>query len=483
MLDRYFVEKYKYMNHEKSAERSKEMTVKTPESKQQESASDNSSRKGLLQSDDSSSAEVGTSHAVVPNSQIKIKGTRKNQSVTALDRKILKKMMVFIGEPDIRVTLWDGEQFDFGNKPAVAYLKFHDRAALYKLISDPEMHFGDLYSSGRIDVDGDMVRFMEQVYIGIQKNGASSKLHDLYIRFGHRPIMNSIDKAKNNIHHHYDLGNKFYELWLDKEAMQYTCAYFPDPEYSIEQAQIAKLHHVCRKLQLKPGDRVVEAGCGWGGLARFMAKHYGVHVKAYNISHQQIIYARNKAEQEGLSDLVEYVEDDYRNIKGTFDVFVSVGMLEHVGSRDYATMGEVIARCLTPDGRGLVHSIGRIKPGPMNAWIERRIFPGAYPPSLTEMMQIFEPNKLAVQDVENLRLHYAKTLEHWLVRFEQHVDEITSMMDEAFVRAWRLYLAGSIAAFTMSELQLYQIVFNREHSNVLPWSRAHLYAEQPEESK
>ncbi len=451
------------------------MTVKMPEAKQARSKTSDSSREQLLQTDSVTDTKPYTKHAIVPDGNLIFKSLSKGQRVTIVDRSILKKMMTFIGEPDIRVTLWNGEQFDFGKKPTIAYLRFHDRAALYKLISDPEMHFGDLYSSGRIDVDGDMVEFMEQVYIGIQKNGAGSKLHDLYIRFGHRPIMNSIDKAKNNIHHHYDLGNKFYKLWLDKEAMQYTCAYFPDPDYSIEQAQVAKLHHICRKLQLMPGDRVVEAGCGWGGLARFMAKHYDVQVTAYNISHQQVIFAREQAEREGLSDKVKYVEDDYRNINGTFDVFVSVGMLEHVGSRDYATMGEVIARCLTPDGRGLVHSIGRIKPGPMNAWIERRIFPGAYPPSLTEMMQIFEPNKLAVQDVENLRLHYARTLEHWLVRFEQHVDTIKTMMDESFVRAWRLYLAGSIAAFTMSELQLYQIVFNREHSNALPWSRAHLY--------
>jgi len=449
-----------------------------PESKQQQADVRESASSKIFEEGVVDTPKVSSIKAVAPQSQIKFTRLAKGNSVSILDRYILKKMMHFIGEPDIHVTLWNNEKFEFGNKPSVAYLRFTERATLYKLLSDPEFQFGELYSSGRISVDGDMVKFMEQVYIGIQKNGAASKLHDLYIRFGHRPIVNSISKAKTNIHHHYDLGNKFYKLWLDEETMQYTCAYFPDPNLTIEQAQTAKLHHVCRKLQLKPGDHVVEAGCGWGGLARFMAKHYGVHVKAYNISHQQVKFAREQAEREGLSDKVEYVEDDYRNINGTFDVFVSVGMLEHVGTKDFAVMGEVIERCLTKDGRGLVHSIGRIKPGPMNAWIERRIFPGAYPPSLTEMMDIFEPNKLAVQDVENLRLHYAKTLEHWLVKFEKHVDEITELMDEAFVRAWRLYLAGSIAAFTMSELQLYQIVFNREHSNKLPWSRSHLYQDE-----
>jgi cyclopropane-fatty-acyl-phospholipid synthase len=206
-----------------------------------------------------------------------------------------------------------------------------------------------------------------------------------------------------------------------------------------------------------------------------MAKHYGVKVKAYNISKEQVAYARQCAEEQGLSDRVEYVLDDYRNINGEFDVFVSVGMLEHVGKLDYPVLGEVIDRCLRPEGRGLIHAIGRIRPGPMNAWIERRIFPGAYPPSLKEMMDIFEPRRLSVLDVENLRLHYAKTLEFWLYRFEKHTDEIRAMMDEEFVKAWRLYLAGSIAAFNAGELQLYQVVFARDINNNLPWSRAHLY--------
>ena len=151
-------------------------------------------------------------------------------------------------------------------------------------------------------------------------------------------------------------------------------------------------------------------------------------------------------------------------------------MLEHGRKRDYLSLGEVIDRCLKPDGRGLIHTIGRVSPGPMNAWIERRIFPGAYPPSLKEMMDIFEPHRLSVLDVENLRLHYAKTLEHWLERFEHYSDMVEEMMDMEFVRAWRLYLAGSIAAFNVGELQLYQVVFSRNTNNDLPWSRKHLYS-------
>ena len=206
-----------------------------------------------------------------------------------------------------------------------------------------------------------------------------------------------------------------------------------------------------------------------------MARQYDVHVRSYNISHQQVCYARERAEAEGLADRIEYVEDDYRNIEGEYDAFVSVGMLEHVGYDNYKQLGTVIDRCLKPEGRGLVHSIGRNKPELMNAWIEKRIFPGAYPPSLKEMMDIFEPWNLSVLDVENLRLHYAQTLRHWLERYERHADRVEAMFDRNFVRAWRLYLAGSVASFTTSSLQLFQITFARRENTSLPWTRAHLY--------
>ncbi|MCK4709094.1 MAG: class I SAM-dependent methyltransferase, partial [Gammaproteobacteria bacterium] len=323
--------------------------------------------------------------------------------------------------------------------------------------------------------EGDMAEFMQAIYFGISGKGKPGWLRKVVLWMGHRSIFNSYDKAKENIYHHYDIGNDFYKLWLDKEQMQYSCAYFPHDDMSLEEAQVAKLHHICRKLKLKPGDTVVESGCGWGGLSRFMARNYGVKVTAYNISKEQVKYARQCAVDEGLDDQINYVLDDYRNIKGQFDVFVSVGMLEHVAKSDYKEFGDVIKRCLKPEGRGLMHSIGRVISGPMNAWIERRIFPGACPPTLSEMMGIFEPNQLATNDVENFRLHYARTLAMWGERFEQHKEEITEMMDEEFVRAWGLYLYGSLAAFNVGELQLFQVVFSHTEDNSIPWSRHHLY--------
>lgn len=397
------------------------------------------------------------------------------ERVTALDLWIAKKMLQVVGNPPIELRLWDGKRVSPPVEHPVATLQYNTRRAMLQTIVNPELYFGDVYSSGQASFSGDLIRFTEIIYSNLAKSGRGGWLRHLILWLGHRRMANSHDKAKDNIYHHYDIGNDFYKLWLDSEEMQYTCAYFPDPEMTLEQAQVAKLHHVCRKLLLQPGDTVVEAGCGWGGLALFMAKNYGVKVKAYNISKEQVAHAHCRAENEGMAGQVEYVLDDYRNITGQFDAFVSVGMLEHVGKNDFATLGEVIDRCLKPDGRGLIHSIGRNQPAPMNAWIERRIFPGAYPPSISEMMHIFEPNHLSILDIENLRLHYAKTLQHWLERYQANEDQILSMMGREFVRTWRLYLAGSIAAFNVGELQLFQVVFSRSNNNELPWSRAHLY--------
>jgi cyclopropane-fatty-acyl-phospholipid synthase len=235
---------------------------------------------------------------------------------------------------------------------------------------------------------------------------------------------------------------------------------------------------VCRKLRLRPGETVIEAGCGWGALARYMAAHYGVTVRAFNISAEQIAFARRRAAEEGLSDRVTFIEDDYRNIAGSCDAFVSIGMLEHVGLDEYAHFGEVIQRTLAfGHGRGLLHFIGRDRPFALHPWAERRIFPGAYPPSLVEVFgRILEPWDLSVLDVENLRLHYAQTLRHWLARFDAAAARVATMFDEPFVRAWRLYLAGSVAGFETGSLQLFQVTFARAGNNDLAWTREHLYA-------
>jgi cyclopropane-fatty-acyl-phospholipid synthase len=392
----------------------------------------------------------------------------------ALERGLLHWLLRATGNPPVRFVLWNGEELGASQELTVAHVHIHDPATLRRLAFHPELYFGEEYTAGRVEVEGYFVEFLEVMYRAIGRAPRPGLVRRALHAWLNRPRRNTLDGSRENIHHHYDLGNNFYKLWLDKE-MVYTCAYFSSPTLSLEEAQVAKMDHVCRKLELKPGQTVVEAGCGWGALARHMAKHYGVTVKAYNISKQQLAYARERAKQQGLIGRVEYIEDDYRNIHGQFDAFVSVGMLEHVGLDNYPELGAVAKKALREHGRGLIHSIGRNRPGTMSAWIERRIFPGAHPPCLSEMMHIFEPHDLSVLDVENLRLHYARTLAHWMERFEASTDKIEAMTDPAFVRAWRLYLAGSMASFTAGDLQLFQVVFSNGACNDVPWTRWRLY--------
>ena len=398
-----------------------------------------------------------------PSSAPAASSLRSAFASTPLDRWALAGIQRPIIKAAIRFVLWDGFELSPASHPPLVTIAIKSRAALFRWLWDPALNFGEAYMSGAVEVSGDLVVLLEEVYRALSET--RPRPWWLWQR------SNGVEAARENVHRHYDLGNEFYRLWLDRE-MVYTCAYYPTRECTLEEAQIAKMDRVCRKLRLKPGERVIEAGCGWGSLALFMAKHYDVFVQAYNISKEQIAFARSRARQEGLDDRVQFIADDYRNLRGKCEVFVSVGMLEHVGLADYPTFGRLIGESLTDDGRGLLHFIGRNKPMPLNPWIRKRIFPGAYPPTLREMFeQVLEPENLSVLDVENLRLHYAKTLEDWRQRFDGASGRIAQMFDEAFVRAWRLYLAGSQAAFSTGSMQLFQVVFARGASNAIAWTR------------
>ena len=386
----------------------------------------------------------------------------------AAETRLVAWLLRQLGNPDIEVVLWNGTSVCPSRNP-VASIRIADRATLWRLMYQPELAFGEAYTDGRIEVRGDLVALIENIYRRPEPALAQ------WLWRPRRPHHNTLAGSHDNIHRHYDLGNEFFRLWLDDE-MLYTCAYYPHPGASLEEAQRAKMEHVCRKVVLRPDERVVEAGCGWGALALYMARQHGARVRAFNISHEQILWARDRAAREGLADRVEFIEDDYRNISGRYDVFMSVGMLEHVGPEHYGELGRIIDRCLTENGRGLIHTIGRDRPMRLNAWIEKHIFPGGYPPTLGEMRPIFEPFNFSVLDVENLRLHYARTALAWFERFERSVDRVAAMCDERFVRAWRLYLAGTHVAFTTGMLQLFQVAFARGGANDIPWTRAHQYA-------
>ena len=402
-------------------------------------------------------------------------GARESLAPLSAEGRLTRQLLHGLGDPPLRFTLWNGESITAGTGGALGAVRIADRATLFKLLLHPNLYFGEAYSDGAIEIDGDLVRLLEAVYVHRPRaNTPGARWLRRAARWLHHGRRNTLSAARHHIHRHYDLGNAFYALWLDRQ-MSYTCAYFPSADMTLEQAQIAKMDLVCRKLRLRADESVVEAGCGWGALALHMARHHGARVQAFNISHEQIAYARERARELGLDGRVQFIEDDYRNIKGRYDAFVSVGMLEHVGPSHYGELGAVIDRCLANHGRGLLHSIGQTQPAPFNAWIRKRIFPGAYPPTLREMTEIVEPHGFSVIDVENLRLHYALTLRHWLGRFEDARGQVSALYDDAFVRVWRLYLSGSLAAFNTGELQLFQMLFTRAANNDVPWTRAHLY--------
>jgi cyclopropane-fatty-acyl-phospholipid synthase len=394
-----------------------------------------------------------------------------------IDRWLLQKIHRAAGQPAVRLGLRNSAGVSPKEALAVANIVIQDRNTLLRLILDPEAEFGDAYSEGRITLNGELVSALEILY----RSMSEAEHRNWYVKAVSKCMeyvqRNSLRGSRRNIQRHYDLNTDFYRLWLDPQLV-YTCAYYSSPNATLEQAQTAKLDYVCRKVQLQPGERVVEAGCGWGALALHMAKTYGVTVRAFNISREQILFAQRRAKELGLSHRVEFIEDDYRNISGEFDAFVSVGMLEHVGREHYRDLGSIIHRVLAKTGRGLLHFIGRNYPRPFSTWTRKRIFPGAYAPALGEVMQIFEPWDLSVLDVENLRRHYAKTLEHWLARFERSEQKISEMFSPEFMRTWRLYLAGAVAGFRVGTLQLFQIVFARTASQQIPWTRAHLYAKE-----
>jgi cyclopropane-fatty-acyl-phospholipid synthase len=389
---------------------------------------------------------------------------------------LLEKLYVGIGRPAIRLATESGEEAGPTSMKPKASIVFCDKDALLRVCMNPEVGFNQAYAEGRLRVEGDLATLIESVYNTMPNAGHRSLIRRLASRWLEWRQRNTLEGSRRNIHHHYDLPTEFFQLWLDP-LLVYTCAYFPSLEATLEEAQLAKMTHVCRKLRLTPGERVVEAGCGWGALALHMAQNYGVKVRAYNISHEQIVFARGQAKERNLEGFVEFVEDDYRNISGEFDVFVSVGMLEHVGPEHYPQLGNVIHQSIGDVGRGLLHFIGRNCPQPMSEWFRKFIFPGAYLPTLVEALQILEPHGFCTFDVENIGPHYAKTLEHWLNRFEAALPEVRSMFDEQFVRTWRLYLAEAMVGFRVGHLQLFQIAFAGARSKHVPWTRADLYAE------
>ncbi len=381
-----------------------------------------------------------------------------------------RRILARSGGPSVRIVLLTGGAVDAGGAQPQFTLSIRTWRALGAMLIDPESGFAESYASSAAEVDGPLAEFCEEIYRRCPWPRSGRGLAGLLSRHPDWTQSRSLRGARANIHRHYDLGNEFYRLWLDEE-MLYTCAFFPREDATLEEAQQAKMERVARKLALQRDERVAEAGCGWGAFALYIARVHGCRVRAFNISEEQIAWARRRARELGLEGRVEFVLDDYRNITGSYDVFASIGMLEHVGKDHYRELGEVIRRTIGDSGRGLLHFIGRSSPAPLSAWIRKRIFPGAYAPALSEMLPLLEAGDYRVADVENLRSHYARTLRCWRERFEAAEPRVRQMFSEEFARAWKLYLAGSEAAFRSGSLQLYQVLFAGPRCARALWTR------------
>lgn len=391
--------------------------------------------------------------------------------------RVLRAMMV---RDQLRVTFPDGTTEAYGPDGSdTAHLTIEDDATLRALCRNPELGLGEGFMNGKITLNNTTLDDLLRILIVNRAAGNLPVwLHATNrFRFHLRRFIqhNAPERSKANVAHHYDISDDLYRLFLDAD-MQYSCAYFTDPDMTLEDAQTAKKAHIAAKLRLRPGDHVLDIGCGWGGMALTLARDFDVRVTGITLSENQLATAQARAEAEGLSDRITFRLQDYRSVDEQFDRIVSVGMLEHVGVPNFDTYFATVAKLLKPDGVALIHTIGRSAP-PMahSAWVNKYIFPGGYVPSLSELAPAMERSGLWQTDLEVWRLHYAYTLRHWRKRFEANLDKIAEMYDARFIAMFRYYFAICIAAFEHQMQGVYQIQLAHQRDAV-PLTRDYLHS-------
>ena len=393
---------------------------------------------------------------------------------------MLKKLFdSVLREGRFTVILPNGASESCGSDDPHVAIKLHDWRSVAELAIHPDLKLGELYMDGRLTiVDGDLESLLALLMRSLELSPPSG-LHGLLRSFRRvtRPLaqFNPMSRAKKNVAHHYDLSGQLYALFLDRDR-QYSCAYFPQGDEGLDEAQIAKKRHIAAKLLLdKPGLKVLDIGCGWGGLALDLARDAHADVLGITLSQEQVGVARERSEKARLADRCRFELVDYRALTGTYDRIVSVGMFEHVGLPHYPAFFKKIRDLLVEDGVMLLHTIGRLDgPGSTNPWITKYIFPGGYAPALSEIMPAIEKSGLKITDVEVLRLHYAKTLSEWRRRFNQHRAEIASIYDERFCRMWEFYLVGAEMAFRYDGEVVFQIQLAKRQ-DVIPLTRDYMF--------
>ncbi|KQX25483.1 MULTISPECIES: SAM-dependent methyltransferase [unclassified Sphingomonas] len=384
---------------------------------------------------------------------------------------------------EMTIIMADGSVRRYGTPdPAIkpVTIRFVDKGVTAFIARNPHLHAAEAFMEGRLTIEQGDIRDLVDL---VRSNGKWEEgrvtlrgtLRSL-VRDRLRAQIQSINwasRSKANVAHHYDLSDRLYDLFLDADR-QYSCAYFTDPDNDLEQAQADKKAHIAAKLHLKPGQRVLDIGCGWGGMALYLNRVAGVDVLGITLSEEQLKVARARAEAAGVSDRVKFELVDYRALEGRFDRIVSVGMFEHVGVPQYETFFMKCRELLADDGVMLLHTIGRLGgPGKTDAFTLKYIFPGGYNPALSEIVAASEPARMIVADVETLRLHYGMTLDRWYDRTVAAKEAIVDLYDERFFRMWTFYLAGARAAFYHGNLCNYQVQYVRDR-RALPITRSYM---------
>lgn len=382
-------------------------------------------------------------------------------------------------EGDLRITFPDGRTRRYGDgsgQPVAVTL--HDPALPRKIILSPDMAVGEGYMDGRLTIaDDDLYGFLTLAVRNMAAQGDPwFRRPMIWARHALRYVQqfNPATRARSNVAHHYDLSGELYDLFLDRDR-QYSCAYFRDPDMTLDAAQEAKKHHIAKKLLIEPGMRVLDIGCGWGGMGLTLARDHGAEVLGVTLSQEQHAEANRRAEEAGLADRCTFKLMDYRDVTGQFDRIVSVGMFEHVGVPHYEEYFRNVRDRLKQDGIALIHTIGRSDPpGTTSPWILKYIFPGGYVPALSEAIAPIERQYLFATDIEVWRLHYAQTLRTWHDRFMANIDRARDLYDERFCRMWRYYLIACELTFRYNYQVVFQFQLTKEQDAV-PLTRDYLY--------